>query len=121
MLARKFCIVNREIFSDLRCLMNTLIVYVTSWLEKASSSNMKCCLLIAKQPVSFCDNKKGSKKVPISSLGKVDFLTGQGSGQVIQYQNHSYDEQEMVPVKQSVRATLYSKDKLDFNIFSSPG
>ena len=82
---------------------------------------IKIIMLIAKQPVSFCDNKKGSKKVPISSLGKVDFLTGQGSGQVIQYQNHSYDEQEMVPVKQNVRATLYSKDKLDFNIFSSPG
>ena len=32
----------------------------------------------------------------------------------------SYDEQEMVPDKQNVRAA-YSKDKLDFNIFSSPG
>ena len=40
------------------------------------------------------DNKNRLKKVPIGSLGQADYLAGQvrfngqGSGQVIQYQNH---------------------------------
>ena len=32
----------------------------------------------------------------------------------------SYDKKEMVPDKPNLRA-VYSKDKLDFMIFSSPG
>ena len=45
---------------------------------------------------------------------------GKGLGKSSNTKITSYNKQEMVPDKQNVRAA-YSKDKLDFKIFSSPG